>query len=160
SPDRICNKYKLDKIHKSKYIGRMLEIKCPFIRKIQLDGPIIDNICPIYYWVQVQLQLECCNLEECDFWQCEIREYESRDEFIEDTDPNETFRSLQHKFEKGCVIQLLPKARMTDIINDKYNSVVYDESLYIYPPKIEMSPYECDLWISKSVQEIQSNTKY
>ena len=70
SPDRICNHYKLDGIHKSKYVGRMLEIKCPLVRKIKMSGPIVDNICPIYYWIQVQLQLECCDLEECDFWQC------------------------------------------------------------------------------------------
>jgi len=160
SPDRICNHFKLDGIHQSKYIGRMLEIKCPFVRSINMNGPIIDHICPIYYWVQVQLQLECCDLEECDFWQCEIREYESRQDFIEDTDPNEHFRSIETKFEKGCLIQLLPKKRMQDIIDGKYQEVVHDASMYIYPPRIEMSPYECDIWVANSLAEMNQNPKY
>ncbi|QKF93790.1 YqaJ-like viral recombinase domain protein [Fadolivirus algeromassiliense] len=160
SPDRIAGRYKLDGKHLSKYVGRMLEIKCPYVRQIKMSGAIIDNICPIYYWIQVQLQLECCNLDECDFWQTEIREYESRQEFIEDTDPNEPFRSIKTKFEKGCVIQLLPKKRMTDVIEGKYKNVVEDDSMYIYPPKIEMSPYDCDIWIAKMITEMNNNPKY
>ena len=30
SPDGICSPYKYNKKHISKYVGRMLEIKCPF----------------------------------------------------------------------------------------------------------------------------------
>ena len=40
--------------------GVMIEIKCPFRRKI-------TGIPPMYYWIQVQLQLEVCDLEYCDF---------------------------------------------------------------------------------------------
>ena len=160
SPDSIAGKYKADGKHKSKFVGRMLEIKCPYVRKINMDGPIIDHICPIYYWVQVQLQLECCDLEECDFWQCELREYDSREEFIADTNPTEPFRSLETNFEKGCLIQLLPKDKMPDILNGKYDSVVWDDSLFIYPPKIEMTPYDCDLWISKTLNEMSYNYEY
>lgn len=160
SPDRICNKFKLNGKNKSKYIGRMLEIKCPYVRQIKTTGEIIDNICPKYYWIQVQLQLECCDLEECDFWQCELREYPSRDEFIEDTLPEEPFRSKTTKFEKGCVIQLLPKKRMNDIIDGKYKNVVEDDSMYIYPPRIEMTPYDYDIWIMSTLSQIQFNPKY
>lgn len=160
SPDRICNHYKLDGKHRSKYVGRMLEIKCPLVRSINTEGPIIDHICPIYYWVQVQLQLECCDLEECDFWQCEIREYESRQDFLEDTDPDEPYRSIETHFEKGCLIQLLPKDRMQDIIDGKYQNVVEDASMYIYPPRIEMSPYECDIWVTQSLADMTYNPKY
>src|SRR3990172_8051203 len=53
SPDRICNKFKLDGVHRSKFIGRMLEIKCPLVRQIKTSGDIIDHICPKYYWIQV-----------------------------------------------------------------------------------------------------------
>ncbi|ARF09798.1 YqaJ-like viral recombinase domain [Indivirus ILV1] len=160
SPDSICGKYKFDGIHKSKYIGRMLEIKCPFVRKIKTEGPIIDYICPIYYWVQVQLQLECCDLEECDFWQCEIREYGSREEFINDTHPTEPFRSKESCYEKGCLIQLLPRKRMQDVLDGKYNNVMWDEAMFIYPPKIEMSPYDCDLWVAKNISEIPYKDEY
>jgi len=160
SPDRICGPYKLNGRHKTKYVGRMLEIKCPLVRQIKMDGAIIANICPEYYWVQVQLQLECCDLDECDFWQCEIKEYESRQEFIDDTDNNESFRSLNFKFEKGCLIQLLPKSKMSEILNGQYDKIVYDEASFIYPPKIEMSPLDCDLWIAKTMANIHTMPKY
>lgn len=46
--------------------GRMVEIKCPFKRKI-------TGLPPIYYWIQVQIQLEVCDLQECDFIECVIK---------------------------------------------------------------------------------------
>lgn len=54
--------------------GVMLEIKCPKSRKI-------DTAVPLYYWVQCQIQLEVCNLERCDFLECEISEVETEEEF-------------------------------------------------------------------------------
>jgi putative phage-type endonuclease len=149
SPDGIVGKYKLDGKSLTKHVGTMLEIKCPFRRKIKQTGEIKGEICPIYYWVQVQLQLECCNLEECAFWQCDIQEYEDRDEFMRDTDENEPFRSKLTQFEKGCVIQLLPKDKIEDIKNGKYLDILYGSSKYLYPPKIEMSPMDCDIWIAE-----------
>jgi len=58
--------------------GRMLEIKCPSRRKI-------TGIPPLYYWIQVQLQLEVCNLDVCDFFECEFVEYLTYEEFLDDT---------------------------------------------------------------------------
>ncbi|NBU33770.1 hypothetical protein EB118_01965 [bacterium] len=69
--------------------GVMLEIKCPKSRKI--DAGCI----PLYYWVQVQIQLEVCDLEQCDFIECEIREFGDFTEFCEST--------AEHK---GVAIQL------------------------------------------------------
>jgi len=156
SPDGICSPYKLDGKHKTEFVGRMLEIKCPLSRDINKIGPIKGYICPIYYWDQVQIQLECCDLDECDFLQCKLREYTDRDEFINDTDELEPFRSKKYKYEKGCLIQLLPK----DKISEPYWQTVWDSASFIYPDKIEMTPYECDIWIAKQMQEIATNSKY
>lgn len=57
--------------------GIMLEIKCPKSRKIQESAP------PLYYWIQVQIQLETCNLDECDFLECEIAESEDEQAFLQ-----------------------------------------------------------------------------
>jgi len=154
SPDGICNQYKYDGKTKSKYVGRMLEIKCPTTRKINTEGEVKGYICPIHYWIQVQLQLECCNLEECDFWQCKITEYESREEFIDDTDENELFRSKEFGFEKGCLIEMVPNKSYKNLLNCRYNSneykqIIYDNATFIYPNKIEMSPDDCDKWIAE-----------
>ncbi len=174
SPDAICTKFKYDKIHNSQYIGMMVEIKCTVTRKIYTyhdvveelgttDIPyetLVEKIVPKNYYEQMQLQLETCNLEHCHFWQCKITEYDSRQEFIDDTDPNEPFRSKETKFEKGCIIQLLRKDKMFDILNGNYTDVVISSSKYIYPFKIEMSPYECDVWVQQQLDEIRTNPDY
>ena len=158
SPDGICSYYKKDKKHLSKYVGRMLEIKCPLVREIKKEGDIIDNICPIYYWVQVQLQLECCNLDECDFWQCKIKEYPNREAFIKDSDHQEPFRT-KNGLEKGCIIQLLPKNKMLDI-ETTYDEITYEDAAFIYPDSIEMTPMDCDIWLSKTISNLHNDQKY
>ena len=72
SPDGIC-----DIGSNEEYIGRMLEIKCPPIRKFTKEVPH-------HYWMQMQGQLETCDLEECDFLQVKIEEYKSEKEYLED----------------------------------------------------------------------------
>ena len=47
--------------------GIMVEIKCPFKRKI--TGEV-----PFQYFMQVQGQLDACLLEECDYLECEFEE--------------------------------------------------------------------------------------
>jgi len=160
SPDGIIGKYKLDGKHLTKFVGRMLEIKCPLVRKIKMDGDIKDNICPIYYWAQVQLQLQCCLLDECDFWQCELIEYRNRQDFINDTNPDEPFRSLTNGNEKGCLIQLIPMDRVKDVKDGKYLEVIYDTASFIYPPSIEMSPHDLDQWVLETIQNLSSNPLY
>lgn len=46
--------------------GIMLEIKCPLSRKIDRES------IPFGYWLQTQIQMEVCDLDECDFLECEI----------------------------------------------------------------------------------------
>jgi putative phage-type endonuclease len=151
SPDGIVGKYKLDGISKTKFVGTMLEIKCPPSRKINENNPFehID-----YYAAQIQNQLECCDLDVCHFWQTKITEYKSRKDFIDDTDPAEPFRSKSFGMEKGCLIQLLPRDMITNL---QYNNdeIIFNYSKFIYPPKIEMTPLDCDLWISETVNNIE-----
>ena len=49
-------------------LGTMIEIKCPYARKI-VPGEI-----PEQYALQIQGQLEVCNLEKCDYIECEFKE--------------------------------------------------------------------------------------
>ena len=72
SPDGIC-----DSNSSKDYIGRMLEIKCPPVRKFTKEVPE-------HYWIQMQGQLECCNLEECDFLQVKLIEYNNDTDYQED----------------------------------------------------------------------------
>jgi hypothetical protein len=72
--------------------GRMVEIKNIYNREI--DGIPTDN-----YWIQMQFQMEVCDLDECDFSETRMKEY-SEEEFYADT---------TSKY-KG-VINLIKKAR-------------------------------------------------
>ena len=70
-------------------LGIMLEIKCPYSRKI--SGKIMEQ-----YYDQIQGQLEVCDLDECDFLECEFEEYKDEEEFINNKDELK---------EKGIIIQ-------------------------------------------------------
>jgi len=155
SPDGIVSPYKLDGKHLTKEVGKMLEIKCPLTRKIKTFGDVKGVQCPIYYWVQVQLQLECCDLKECDFWQCSIEEYDDREDFIDDTNNEYSFLSNETNMEKGALIQLLPHKLPESCDPDiGYWDKVYSYTSFIYPPKIEMTPCEVDVWVAKTVSEL------
>ncbi len=155
SPDGIICPHKNDEIHKTNLCGRMLEIKVPLRRKIKKSGEVKGEICPIYYWDQVQLQLECCDLDECDFWQCEIGEYPSKEIFIRDTCKTEPFRSKTFSFEKGCLIQLLPKTKIDKKGTSEYLKTVWESAQFIHPPKIELTPEECDDFVDTTLKDLE-----
>ena len=107
SPDGICGYNSENK----NYIGRMLEIKCPKSR-------VITGFIPEVYRAQMQGQLEVCDLEYCDFLECDIKYYSSRAEFLDDvytyTDEqgiivNDFSRTAKGN-EKGAVFEMLDTA--------------------------------------------------
>lgn len=57
--------------------GRLLEIKCPINR-------IIGKYIPLYYWIQMQIQMEVCNLDVCDYFECKFHKYLDIDEYKSD----------------------------------------------------------------------------
>lgn len=73
--------------------GRMLEIK-------NIVNRVIDGIPKMEYWIQMQIQMETCNLNECDFLETHFIEYENYDAFINDGNFNYT---KDNKF-KGIIL--------------------------------------------------------
>jgi len=71
SPDGII----IDK--KSTRYGRMLEIK-------NIVNRVIDGIPKMEYWIQMQIQMETCDLNECDFLETQFIEYDSYNDYIAD----------------------------------------------------------------------------
>ena len=59
--------------------GRMLEIKNIVNREI-------TGIPKKEYWVQMQLQMEVCDLDECDFLETKFEEYENEEQYLSDND--------------------------------------------------------------------------
>jgi putative phage-type endonuclease len=133
SPDGICSFASENK----NYTGRMLEIKCPKSRNI-------TGIIPPVYFAQVQGQLEVCDLEYCDFLECQIREYNSKQEFFEDT--HETnYKLRKNGMEKGIVLE------------------VYDTELkktkYYYNYDKFRNEEDLNSWEEKFIDEILSDSK-
>jgi putative phage-type endonuclease len=161
SPDNVVSHYKHDGVHLTDKVGLGLEIKCPYSRTITDDLDIEKEV--PYYYSQVLLQLECCDLEECAFWQTKIEEYNSREEFVTDTDPDEQFRTRDKKLEKGAVIQFLSEKELEELRDrnkvgsPEYWELVYNKSKYIYPPKIEMTPYEYDEWATNQINNFKTD---
>ena len=115
SPDGIC-----DIDSPPDYVGRMLEIKCPPVRKFTKEVPY-------HYWIQMQGQLETCDLEECDFLQVKLLEYKDEEEYNNDI-------CLQYDnttVMEGYSSNLLPKGLLVTIsyLDEKQNK----KYLYEYP---------------------------
>jgi len=131
SPDGIC-----DETSPPKYIGRMLEIKCPPKR-------VFTKEVPEHYWMQMQGQLETCDLDECDFLQVKITEYNTIDEYIQDT------FMIDDKIVEGMNEHNLPKGStltFTSLINDQR---IYE---YKYCP-LYQSTQQIMEWAEKTTYE-------
>ena len=59
--------------------GRMLEIK-------NIVNRDITGIPKMEYWIQMQIQMETCRLNECDFLETRFIEYETYDDYLNDPD--------------------------------------------------------------------------
>jgi hypothetical protein len=71
----------------------MLEIKNPVSREI-------SGIPKKEYWVQMQLQMETCDLDECDFLETKFTEYESEQAYNADG----TFSHTEKGLQKGVML--------------------------------------------------------
>ena len=82
--------------------GRMLEVKNIVNREI--SGIPLDA-----YWIQMQGQMETCDLDECDFIETQFKEY----------DESEFYSDSSHKF-KGVVLYLVKKQTKCVTSNVEY----------------------------------------
>jgi putative phage-type endonuclease len=109
--------------------GVMLEIKCPYSRKIDPSTP------PFHYWIQMQIQLEVCNLNDCDFLECEIKQFDNLNEWLSVVGSEQT-----------------PKGILINKIEEPDNS----ETKYIYPPDELETEQEYLDWMSVTGEELNT----
>tara|TARA_Y100000385_G_C13090132_1_gene638322 strand:+ start:1348 stop:2727 length:1380 start_codon:yes stop_codon:yes gene_type:complete len=76
--------------------GRMLEIK-------NIVNRDITGIPKTEYWIQMQFQMEVCNLNECDFLETRFIEYDDEESFINDG----TFNLSSNNEIKGVIIYFI-----------------------------------------------------
>ena len=135
SPDGIC-----DEDSPPDYVGRMLEIKCPPKRQFTKEVPR-------HYWMQMQGQLECCNLEECDFLQVKFIEYFNEQEYKEDL-----LKEENGEVKEGYSSNNLPKglllAFVRDPQGDSKNPTIHYEYCDFYQSYDELKD-----WSSKVISD-------
>jgi len=115
---------------KSPLYGRMLEIKNIVNREI-------TGIPKKEYWIQTQLQMEVCDLDECDFLETKFTEYLNFSEFCNDG---------KEKTEKG---------EFKGII--MYFTSKEGRPFYIYKP-LQITDYtEIDNWEEQMIEKYESS---
>ena len=112
--------------------GRMLEIKNRFSESVPITGnPKLE------YWVQMQLQMNICELNECDFLETRFIEYKDKDEY----DADGTFTHTADGKRKGIYFCMLTKD---------------NKPSYFYPPLSVLKDQESyDAWEEKTLEENQ-----
>ena len=135
SPDGIC-----DEDSPEEYVGRMLEIKCPPKRQF-------TNEVPKHYWMQMQGQLESCDLEECDFLQVKITEYlceedYQNDKYIDNDLLKEGYSSLK-----------LPKGLLLAFVTDNGNK---NPTIKYEYPEFYLSYDELIKWSNNKISEYEN----
>lgn len=78
--------------------GRMVEVK-------NIVNRDITGIPKTEYWIQMQMQMEVCNLDECDFLETRFTEYDDNDSFANDG----TFTTSQDGKPKGIMMLFMDR---------------------------------------------------
>jgi putative phage-type endonuclease len=115
--------------------GRMIEVKNIVNREI--TGVPLEH-----YWIQMQLQMEACDLDECDFIETRFKEIDETDHTIEVV---KTETPSDQTNPMGCILYFLPRIFIGACISD--NNVSPE---YVYMP-LELDPYsnEAVEWIQQ-----------
>jgi putative phage-type endonuclease len=113
--------------------GRMLEIKNVVNREI-------TGIPKKEYWIQTQLQMEVCDLDECDFLETKFVEYENSTEFEEDDDGTKTNRTKKNEL-KGMIL---------------YFSTPEGKPFYVYKDIRLINQEDVEKWEISTIEESEA----
>ena len=124
SPDGIVSDPKMPRF------GRMVEIK-------NIVNRDIDGIPKKEYWIQMQLQMETCDLNECDFLETRFIEYGKYTDFIED---GSFLKSAKDEY-KGVIL---------------YFSTPEGKPNYVYKPLLmDFEEFE-NIWEKAQIEKYES----
>ena len=121
----------------SERYGRMLEIKNPSSREL-------NGIPKEEYWVQMQIQMETCDLDECDFFETVFKDY-SEEEFYED-------KEREHR---GVILYFVQRVSVGDI--NAYASATNSPRYEYMPLDIPLTKECVDEWIFEKRTELRRN---
>jgi putative phage-type endonuclease len=129
----------------SKRYGRMLEIKNIVNREI-------DGIPKKEYWIQMQLQMEVCDLDECDFLETKFIEYPDFISYKDDTTEE------LYEDEEGIEFENVSLSKD----NKMKGSIIYFHTkegnpFYVYRPLDLIHPDDITQWEENIVDHYQYN---
>jgi len=139
SPDGINTDVNSDRY------GRMLEIKNIVNREI-------DGIPKKEYWIQMQLQMKVCDLEECDFLETRFVEYGDRNAFGEDTNEDIYEDDSGKEFNNICLSKDNKKKGIILYFHTKEG-----KPYYVYKPLDIIHPDDIIQWEEKTLDLYQSD---
>ena len=117
SPDGI----NVDRSNTELY-GRMIEVKNIVNREI--NGIPLEA-----YWIQMQLQMEVCNLDTCDFIETRFEEFDSEIDFYVYENPHD------HAYYKGVILYFIPKSTLFQDANPiEESATLVEVAKYVYMP--------------------------
>lgn len=106
-------------------LGVMVELKCPSRRKIE-PGQV-----PEQYMLQIQGQLEVCDLEECDYVECNIEHIKTQAEY-------EAIDARDHTHFHGAIVEVRgaeepflysPASAVPDATTDWVEAAIQDQDV-------------------------------
>jgi hypothetical protein len=123
----------------SPLFGRMVEIKNIVNREI-------TGIPKEEYWIQTQIQMEVCDIDDCDFVETRFKEYEDEDAFLADSPSISESNTASYSFtsknmEKGIILWFQPQPTK----KPDGSGVIYSMPLYEYAP-IDITREEYEIW--------------
>lgn len=132
SPDGI------NTLAKSPLFGRMLEVK-------NIVNRDIDGIPKLEYWIQMQLQMEVCGLEESDFLETRFKEYADYDEFVNDDDGISYNKSRLGEL-KGQIILFMKEGQQPFYVYAPLNVMLKKETALLWEDSV-MQEYAALTWV-------------
>ena len=130
----------------SERYGRMLEIKNIVNREI-------DGIPKKEYWIQMQLQMKVCDLDECDFLETRFTEYADQDAFNEDINPDKIYENYDGKeFVNVCLSKGLKHKGIIIYFHTKEG-----KPHYVYKPLDIIHPDDIMKWEEQTLDLYQSD---
>lgn len=122
----------------SERYGRMLEIKNIVNREI-------TGIPKEAYWIQMQIQMETCDLDECDFLETRFCEYADEDAF---------YQNAEHD-DKGIILYMVPRVSMGDITHLNIATTSNIPHYEYMPLDMPLDKESVDEWIRTTRQRLR-----
>ena len=128
--------------------GRMLEIKNIVNREI-------DGIPKKEYWIQMQLQMEVCDLDECDFLETKFTEYPDSNSYENDTSTEIYEDEDGVEFNNRCLSK--DNKMKGEII---YFHTKEGKPFYVYKPLDIIHPLDIIEWREKIIDYYTQNPQF